>query len=428
MANVYKIGANLLSLGGSGVLTMSTASAGESAYETTADKYVSSAGNNGNSGTSGSPYLTIAYALTQISNGQVVGVLTDLTETIAWNTISSGASWASPRHIVAIDAVRTITGSMSGAGTNKYLRFKGLHWTDANEKDCFDATQLKFIACGFFGGPTSGNTSTHLSGNNQLYQGCWFGGLGGRYASLCYERSNVLYRRCVVRTDNWGSPADDGNPNAGIQLYSSNSCARINCVAVDCVPQRSNNENLAGFPVTTNTGSSTAIADIGCISIDSDNFYGYQIEGSNACTYTSTDCIAVRTPWGFVENLDSGSGSITMNGGEYSSNDNAGVASFGAEGFSPTNINTTGNAGGNFNGVSAGSGCTTNALNMDTRLSAMKRIGISESMYGETDWNVAQSDDLFPFPYEAEIRSKYAAIDTRGFCGGSYTLTSYLKR
>lgn len=410
-----------------GAVGLTTGSSAEVPYETTADKYVSSSGNNANTGTSGSPYATIAYALSQISAGQTVGVLSDLAETLAWNTVSPGSSWASPKSVVGIGTVRVITGAMSGSGS-KFIRFKGLHWTDANEKDCFDATNLKFIACGFFGGPTSGNTVTHLAGSHQLYEGCWFGGLGGRYASLCYERTNVLYRRCVVRTDNWGSPADDGNPNGGIQIYSSNNCARINCIAVDCAPQRSNNENLAGFPVTTNTGTSTGIVDIGCISADSDYFYGFQVEGSNACTYSSTDCVAVRVPWGFIENLDSGGGSITMNGGEYSSNDNYGIASFGSEGFSPTNVNTTGNTNGNFNGVSAGSGCTTNALNMNTRLSAMKRIGVSESMYGDAGWNTTQAEDLFPFPYETDIRAKFAALSTRGFCGGSYSLTGYLKR
>lgn len=407
------------------------------AYETTADKYVSSTGNNANAGTSGAPYATIAYALTQISDGQRVGVLSDLTENVNWATISSGSSVGGWRSVCAINAVRTVTGTMKGTGTNKYLRFKGLYFVNngsTNDDKQFqngDATYLKFITCGFEGGPAAaGNYVTVDCGSYQLYENCYALTVGGRYAFLVFQKTNTLFRRCVVRTDNWGSPADDGNPNGGIQLYSTTNASRINCIAVDGQAQRTLNEWLGMFVNTNNVGSSTAISDYGCIVSDCPTS-GITVEGkAGNCDYVGINNISVRNESGFTEQMQTGNtgGSITLLGGEYSGNSSYGLVSWGAETVTNTNLNTSGNTSGNFHNITAGSGNTTNALNMNTLLSAMKKIGVDETMWGETGWNVTQAEDLFPFQCEDVIRAAYAAKSTRGFCGGSYTLTSYLKR
>lgn len=390
------------------------------------DKYVGAGGSNSNAGTFGAPYATIAFAMAQIAAGQTVVVLDNITENLNITTLSGGSAGVYKR-LAGITPAKVVTGTHEGGAANKYIIFQNLHFAiGANEADVTAATFLKYIACGFFGGPLGGNTSTHLAGSNQLYESCWFGGLGGRYASLCFNQTNTLYRWCVVRTDTWGSPANDGNPNGGIQIYSSTNCARVQCIGVDCLPQRSNNEFLAAFPVTSNVGPATGILDQGCIAMDNDTM-GWQSEGSSNITHTLNDCVSVRNDWGYVKNLDNG-GTITINGGEYSANVNAGIAGFNSGSVGVTNVNTTGNGGGNFNGVSAGAGCTTNAMNNNVRLSAMKKIGAPGTLRGEAGWLDTQVENLFPFPYEDTIRAFYATISTRGFCGGSFTLTTYLKR
>lgn len=400
-------------------------------YETTADVYVSSTGSNSNSGTRGSPYLTIPYALGQIGDGLTVGVLDNLTYATAFGSLDGGISSAYKR-VVGIDGVRVLTGTVSGTASNLYLVFKGLKFLNTgNVSDTSGITYAKFIGCGWEGGPAGGGSGdvTHLAGDYQLHEGCWYITTGGRYGSLCYERTNSLYRRCVVRLDNWGSPADNGNPNAGIQIYSAvGPCGRIQCIGVDGIPQRSNNETLGAFSVTSNTGAVTGAFDIECIAVDN-QYHGLQVEGANNITWTGTNLVSVRNDYGFIENLKNGNtGPLTISGGEFSGNTNDGLAGFGSGNVTASNVNTTGNGGSNFNGVTSGSGNTTSALDMNARLSAMKMIGVSGTLYGESGWNTTQAEDLFPFPYEEAIRADYATKSTRGFCGGSYTLSSYLKR
>lgn len=413
----------------------SSGGGGGGGWPSTADKYVSSTGSNAAAGTLGAPYQTITFALSQISAGQSVMVLSNLSENLNLSTISGG-SVGSYKTVVSDAPTRTITGTVDGSGTgSKYLKFQGFHWMNgANETDCTGVQFVKFIYCGFQGGvAAAGNTAQHLGGSNQLYESCWWVTSGGRYASITFEQSNTLYRWCVIRTDTWGSPADDGNPNAAFQLYSSNNCARIQCVAVDCKPQRTNNEWLANFATTTNTGVSVGIMDQECFGIRGPDI-GWQVEGANNCTYTGLGNVSVGNSWGFVENLHSGGGSITMTGGEYSKSTNSGVASFGSEGFSPTLINTVSNTGGNFNGVAGGAGCTTNALDMNGLVTNMVKRGLAGTMYNETGWNVQQAGEfMFPLPQEVDAKAKYVAYDTlasispRGWTASGVALTPYLK-
>lgn len=396
----------------------------------TADKYVTNTGSNGAAGTIDAPYATIAFALGQISAGQTVGVLSNLTENINIGTLSGGSA-GNFKRVVADTPGREITGTFSGSsGTPKYIEFNGLHWKHgSSEHDCEGVTQVKFIKCGFQGGiASSGNTVTHLAGSDQLYESCYWITSGGRYASLCFEQSNTLYRWCIVRTDNWGSPADDGNPSAGIQIYSSNNCARIQCVALECVNQRSNNEWLAGFPVTTNTGSSTGILDQECFVVEMGSLYGFQVEGSNGLTYQGLGNVSVDNEYGFIENLDSSSGSVTITGGEYSNNNQDGIARFGVETVTVSNVNTTGNGSQNLRGTTNGGGNTTNALNMNTIVTNMVKRGVAGTMRGDTGWADQQAgESMFPLPVEDLAKTKYAAFNSRGWAAGGSTLTDFMK-
>lgn len=425
----------VLTIGGiSDTFTSTTQVAQTSNYGgKTVNKYVSSTGSNAADGnTEGTAYATVAFALSQISNGQVVGVVDAITENKNYGTLPSGAGGVY-RRVVAKIVGQNWTGSGSGSsGTGKYLIFEGFHFMHgATEYDLTSVTFLKFIRCGWQGGVAqAGNTAQHLSGTDQLFESCYWVTAGGRYASICFERTRTLYRWCINRTDTWGSPADDGNPNAPLQFYSSNQVAGIQCVSVDCLPQRSNNEWLGNFSVTTNTGASTGILHQECFGVNGPaGQIGMQAEGSNSLSYQSLNNISVKNGYGFVEHIKPGSsGTVTITGGEYSRNANNGIASFGVASVAATNLNTVGNTGANFNGVTAGAGCTQNALNMNALVTNMVKRGVSETMYLETGWNVQQPGEfMFPLPIEDVARSKYLAFKAaRGFTAAA-SLTAYLK-
>src|SRR5262245_32965851 len=87
---------------------------GGGSWPTTADKYVSSSGSNGAGGTIGAPYATVAFALSQISPGQSVMVLSNITENINAGSLSAGTAIAFKR-VVAQTPGLEITGTFSGS-------------------------------------------------------------------------------------------------------------------------------------------------------------------------------------------------------------------------------------------------------------------------------------------------------------------------
>ena len=63
----------------------------------------------------------------------------------------------------------------------------------------------------------------------------------------------------------------------------------------------------------------------------------------------------------------------------------------------------------------------------------LKRYGVSGTVWGEPGYNTLTDEDLWPFPYEAQIRADMRAYSppggptgTRGFCADGETLTNYI--
>lgn len=393
------------------------------------DKYVASTGSNANSGTKLSPYLTIAFGWAQITAGQTLVMLTDITEDISALAAGTAGNY---KRLAGETPVKVLTCNTFNAGsTAMYTQYQNIEFNCADQIDFQSATFTKSLMCGFVGGPAGtsvGNVVSHIAGSNQLYESCYFPGTAGRYATLAFQVDNTIYRWCVGRTQAnvWGPPGS--NPCACFTIYSSTNSAWYQCVATDCLDQGNGSEWLAGFNLVSNVGASTGCEANGCIATDLDTFMpGFQTDGSFSLTATLTNCVSVRGGYGMVGGTHN-TGTITISGGEFSSQANDGIANFGPGAVNVSNANTVGNTGSNFNGATSVTGNTTTALNMNARLSAMKQIGVSGTMRGETGWNVAQATDLFPFPNEDIIRTRMALISSRGFCGGAFSLSSYLKR
>lgn len=105
-----------------------------------ASKYVSPSGSNANLGTEGSPYLTIAYAITQLA-GQDTLYLRGGTYTADWNLdgIPSGASWAAmttiKNYLAELPIIRpSSTGDVFGFNltTGSYICLEGFELDMAN--------------------------------------------------------------------------------------------------------------------------------------------------------------------------------------------------------------------------------------------------------------------------------------------------------
>lgn len=410
--------------------TFTTAVAG------TFTKYVSSSGSNGNPGTIGSPYATIAFALSQITAGQSVGVLTNITETLALGSISGGSSGsANYKTVAAVTPGSTITGTASGTNATTYVKFQDFQWNIGTGEFSVQFAQfMVFIRCGITGGggTSSGNVVQWICGSNQSYYNCYADGSGGRYAFLAFQVNNVLFNECVVRTQAnvWGPAAS--NPTGGITVYSSTNVDLINCVAVDCLNQGSGAEWLGGLNFVSNVGAQTGVTATQCIVryLASAGLIGIQVDGSAQDSVSFIDCCSVTNEYGAVLGTHlTGSSTNTFTRGEYSANNFYGIADFGSSGGSANSVNTTGNGSGNLLGIS-GSGNTTSALNMSTRIGSYKRIGTEGLIRGESGWNTPTSTNIWDgFPNETLIRTKFSVLTsgTRGFCGVGQTLTSWIK-
>lgn len=401
----------------------------------TATKYVANNGtDSASNGAQGSPFRTIAFGLTQITAGQSLGLLTNITESFNWATISGGGAGSANHKVVkAITPGLVISGNPSGTNLNTNLTFQDVQFSiGTGEFSVQFAEKMVFIRCGITGGggTNSGNVVQWTAGNNQAYHGMYGDGTGGRYVMVVFQCSNVLLNECVVRTQAnvWGPPGS--NPTGGITVYSCpNNVLLQNCIAVDCQNQGNGSEWLGGFNFVSNVGNQAGIRVRQCIALDNAGLIGIQVDGSGSNSVDFTDCVSVRNDYGAVVGTHLGSASLVrFIGGEYSANTNYGVTDFGNANSSVNNLNTSGNGLANFNGIS-GAGNTTAALNMASRVGGWKRYGTTYGLlYGETGYDVVTAQSLWPFPNEALIRSKFAAVSNRGFCGGAFSLTSYVQR
>lgn len=56
----------------------------------------------------------------------------------------------------------------------------------------------------------------------------------------------------------------------------------------------------------------------------------------------------------------------------------------------------------------------------------VKRRGVRGTLFGEPGFEDLTATDLWPWPYQARIKSDMASVSTRGFCSASTTLSSYV--
>lgn len=339
----------------------------------------------------------------------------------------SSSNWCTIK--AETDGTVQVSGMNFGAG-NWYTRIEGLKFTGSNTKT-ITGSYIKFFRTAFSGGPSSGNAVTLQIGTNDytpgasniLLEDSWVYGAGGRYKVLVYNASKVVLRRVVVRHDG-GWAYDGDNPQGGFALYDSADIICQDCMFLDPA------SGLSGFEAalylvsngTTPTKQSNVTVN-GAVIINSPN-NGLAAEGTGTATAYAIKDVAV---------VNSGAGGFNTNNSSHTLNITRGLASVKGAPYAAwhgsVNASSCVYKGGSNSGASLTS-CSSTLPTYPTVLNSagqganiQKRIGVSGTLWGEAGYNDATTQDLWPYPNEARIKSDFDAV--RPAFGGK-TLTKYV--
>lgn len=450
--------------------------------------YISPAGSDGGIGTSGSPFKTLSHAFSMSSGGDIF-ILKDGTYSYPGcelNDVKSG----SPIGYTVIKAendgraVITRSGALNFPTSNpmkQYIRIEGLTFKLAEQKE-IHGNHLKFMRCGFRGGPANGNSvNTVIGGNNDatltrhvLLEDCWFWGPGGRYKLLIFNAENIVVRRVVIRNDaGWTQAPATGNPEACFALYNSSDCEIQNLVLVDSdqtyyeytqafyfihnpsanpdhVVERNRlrgiiivNTKAVGFRADAADTTDNLLED--AIVVNSED-WGYSWGSNSDTTFTANRVAAIRKNPPITPTSGAGGYGYWGSGGGITIT-NSIIANFSSgpdyNGISPTYFNSYNNGS-----TTGGTGQKTynpltNGLLYPIRIEAgsslktagsgggqigpqiVNQIGVSGTLWGEAGYNTDTGEPLWPWPHEERVVSDMCADTTRGFCGRGY-LTQYI--
>lgn len=400
--------------------------------------FISSTGNDSNAGTTeGAAFATPSKAIPLLGDGGVLGVADDMVIDISMTDMENNPGiLANHKVIVGKTLPITITGTMTGGSelNSAYYEVRNIQFQQSTTQNDIPSNWVKFLACGFFGGPTSGNTSGVITHSNKLFENCWFGGNGGRYCAISFQAVNVLYRRCVARSEFNIWTWNGSDPTAPFQAYSSVGVHYQQCVAVDCLDQSGGSAGfIGGFANTSNTTDSDDIVWDECIAKrvqqeEGVSQIGFKVEGTQDTTNPTqaNNCFSIDNQYGIVVQ---GNGIVaTVDGGQFSDSELFAYAAFSSGALTYSNANAYNNGSGVSQGATNGGGNSEDAYNLSNELEALDIIGVSGTYKGETGWDTVQTgESLFPFQNEDVIRTQYSTIDTRGFCAFGKTLSSYLK-
>lgn len=435
------------------------------------------AANDSGSGAIGSPKKYIPSGISLLAAGDTL-IIKDGTYSGASNNITTfptgtSGSWITIK--AENDGGVNISATFQVDSTaNSYTRLEGLKFSAPSTK--YSARHyVKYFRCSFQGGQTcsSGCDGAFVAaaGSYQLFEDCWFYGVGGRYTVCVYEESNVIFRRCVIRRDG-GYTFDGSNPEANIANYGSSNVEYQNVISIDntlTYSQASGQPNYqSGFYATghVQNPASNNVFIRGCIELNgqSSSFYVDTDDGSTGMSiidsvFYANDGIIADGNTGTaltVNRLTAGSQASGISIWSGSANvSNSVIWNHTNDGDGSKTVTYTNT----YNPSSyTGTGVThinplTNGLLYLPRIEAAstlasggssggqrgaditKKIGVSGTLYGESGYNTVTTDNLWPWPNESRIKSDFASVATvgaRGFAtgtsidGSSQTLTKYI--
>jgi hypothetical protein len=435
-----------------------------------------SAADDAGNGSIGSPkkYIPSGIALMSASGGDSC-IIIDGTYSGASNditTFKAGTSGAYNTIMAQNDGGAVISSSVSvSTTTSMYTNVIGLKFNSATSKEIYQR-YVKFFRCAFVNGQTcssncAGATNTSV-GSYQLYEDCWFYGVGGRYTVMAYQESHTVFRRCVARHESGGYTFDGSNPEACWANYEAAYMVYENCIAIDNTLTYSAYQG--DFYCTGHGGSgfnSTGTVFIGCIALLGQNASWYCDTDDGATSMTWTDCVGYSNTGGVVigntgvpatvtrvtigdqaaDGIGLWSGSMTIinsivfnhgttSGGNptisYCNTYNP--SSYSGTGVTHTDPTTIGLS--YFTRIEDGSTLkTAGSSGGQVGAQIVYKVGADGTLYGESGYATVTENALWPWPNEARIKSDMATVPTvgaRGFCTGngmdgqSQSLTRYI--
>lgn len=398
--------------------------------------------------------------------------------------IPVGSNWTTPTIIQAASTMNVVLNGAVSFTTNRsnYIEVRGIVFNNTSQDDIYGA-ELKFKACGFKGGATSGNDSNISIGTNNftpgakniLLEDCFVVGLStgsGRYQVQIYEAQNVVIRRMV----NWiGDGWDDGgstNPSANFVVYNSSYTSLQNCLVIDSTAPP---DTYQGAFYRVNNSGQSFYGDfnewLGVMALNNAG-YGFYSDINAAgpissATWRDSVIVDPRSGglsfgWGgnfsvLAERLtlmyynETGSGTDRWAMGDGNSGTNvtrnviaANWATADFNGVSPTYFVTYNNGS-----TTAGTGqITTNPLTIGCsypiRIEAgstlktagssggqigaqiVYKTGTDGTLYGDSGSREVTANALWPWPYETQIKEHLCGAYSYGVCGTTLTLTRYV--
>jgi hypothetical protein len=431
-----------------------------------------SAANDSGMGAIGSPKKYIPSGIKLMSsNGGDVLIIKSGTYSGASNNLTSFTGGTSSAYNIIkaeIDGGVIVSSSFS-VGSGNYVRIEGLKFIAASTKSC-DASYIKFLRCAFQGGATCSSGCdgevVFAAGSYQLYEDCWFYGVGGRYTLATYEGHDDVFRRCIIRRDG-GYVYDGSNPEAPLVNYGSYNMSYQNCIIIDNNLTYSGGYSSSIYATghTSNPASSN-VAFIGCIELNGKGA-SFDVDTDDRSTGMSfTDCVFYKNETGIADGntgvaltlnrLTLGSmshdaisrwnGSIALTNGvifnHTADGDGSKTVTY-TNSYNPnsysgtvvTHINPVNNGLLYLPRIETGSTLKTSGSGggqMGAQI--IYKIGIDGTLYGESGYNTVTTNALWPWPNEDRIKSDFASVTNgaRGFATGnskdgtSQTLTKYI--
>jgi hypothetical protein len=363
----------------------------------------------------------------------------------------------------------------------QYIQIEGFKFSGTYEKRIY-GTNIKFLRCAFKGGPSSGNAAnTTIGGNDNganlatyiLMEDCWFYGAGGRYKLMVFNTEHVVLRRVTIRDDaGWNDSPNTGNPEACLAWYNSSEGEIQDVVLIDsnlnyyeytqafyyirntsANPDHvANNVNVRGMVILNSkemciradANGITGVAFSDVATADCQNgmlSYGGSTSINVSVTRYGTTKISMTQSGDFQGGIGHwGSGTVSATNGIVA---NQSGADF--DGVSPTYFDTYNN------GSNLGSGTGRQTYNPHTngwlypvRIEAASnlltagsgggqmgpkittKIGTSGTLHGETGYATDTGEALWPWPYEARIKTDFSEIAARNWTASTNTLTEYI--
>jgi len=350
-------------------------------------------------------------------------------------------------------------------------------------------TRCLYRSYGVAGGYSEYKQPINAAGSNNLVQDVALVGVMryGVYTGNGGSGSNSLqnvFRRVVARCDGYDASGTSGQPQAVFACYGDNSSGTAvgqmhyhNCIAIDSIRASTASGNADSYTWGAWYNPKITFGNVyrGCIALNCETSRGgFMIQDNLGGTNpTMTDCVAWDIKFATIGN-GSAQGALSSNSGTSGTWNRLTLGNYsgGLSGFDAASGAMTNTMFSDYSGLQAQSGapsstayCTfqdgdasgTNQVTFNqsfewitrtpftTQGSASDRVGANIEKawgahctnYGQTGYDTEQAYQLWPFPYESEIKTFFSAAtgsgtSTRGFCtgtsvdGSSQSLTRYI--